>query len=122
MAIKRTIHEICPKCGERNARIDGVMVVWPLCLCSKAGPVPAPPRAVPIADVIFVPAAERADQWLPIASAPKDGTHFIGYWDGDVHVVYIKDGYCLRPMEGGEWMMPSHWTPLPLPPQEQARG
>jgi hypothetical protein len=55
MAIKRTIHEVCPECGEINARIDGNRVIWPLCRCAKAGPVPASPRAVPLAEVIFIP-------------------------------------------------------------------
>jgi hypothetical protein len=66
MAVKRTIHEICQKCGERNARIDGTRIIWPLCRCAKAGPVPAPPRAVPIAEVIFVP----ADDGFDVAAGP----------------------------------------------------
>jgi hypothetical protein len=55
MAVKRTIHETCPKCGERNARLDGNRVSWPLCKCAKAGPIQSPPRAVPLDSVIFVP-------------------------------------------------------------------
>lgn len=55
MAIKRTIHEICPKCGEKRARLENGFVWWPLCSCARQGPVPSPPRKVREDEVIFVP-------------------------------------------------------------------
>jgi hypothetical protein len=56
MAVKRMIYEICRTCGEVDARVEGNRVIWPLCRCSHAGPIPSPPRAVPLESVIFVPA------------------------------------------------------------------
>jgi hypothetical protein len=69
--------------------------------------------------------------WLPIESAPRDGTHIIlgfagshseeGYWMGDKSRNYWKktgwyatddDVLCERPKS------PTHWMPLPAPPED----
>ena len=69
--------------------------------------------------------AAREQQWLPIESAPKDGTEILLYSLGDVGVCYWRDD---EVMTGWTWGLgkafglPTHWQPLPPPPaspQEQ---
>src|SRR3990167_1027591 len=61
-----------------------------------------------------------AADWQPIATAPNDGTDFLAIWGDhdESHVVCIRDGKCCRAIdrEGDEWMMPTHWQPLPPAP------
>jgi len=79
--------------------------------------------------------------WQPIEIAPKDGTKIIlwGYWAGEIYgprdepkflgvghirsddtLDYEDEGY-LWTMDMnecyGRWAKPSHWMPLPEPPQ-----
>ena len=63
--------------------------------------------------------------WLPIESAPKDGTRVLLVWGG-VTVVgfYLDNSKTTHPWQG--WRVPSmeptprglvtHWMPLPSPP------
>lgn len=60
--------------------------------------------------------------WMPIESAPRDGTRVLlfrnewvenicaGYWDVDYEGWYIVG--CRSP-----WISVSHWMPLPEPPK-----
>lgn len=75
-----------------------------------------------------------AQEWLPIESAPKDGTWFLAFEpDGQCDAHYACQYYG----EGGEgeplWSSscgqyvtvppePSHWMPLPAPPIALATG
>lgn len=53
MAVKREIHEVCPKCGEVQARLLSVSESHN---CPKAPPGPPnPPRRYRPSDVIFHP-------------------------------------------------------------------
>jgi hypothetical protein len=61
-------------------------------------------------------AIAAASEWLPIESAPKDGTSVLVWDDG-----FVKVGY----WDGAAWfdeqntrlrLAPTHWQPLPLPP------
>ena len=65
-------------------------------------------------------------EWQPIATAPKDGTHFDVwiYWRGRVTDVF-HDGDNFRELalddfDGLTWQKlegsPSHWLPVPSPP------
>jgi len=64
-----------------------------------------------------------AGNWMPIETAPKDGTRFLAYCaKGGWQAVLWNDG-------GSSWqgrpywssdrdeMTPTHWMPLPEPPQ-----
>jgi hypothetical protein len=69
MAVRQTIHEICPECGQRNARLepDGSVTVLAH-KCPKAPPGPPNyPRMLPASAVIFVPAVDA----LPDHGADK---------------------------------------------------
>jgi hypothetical protein len=68
-------------------------------------------------------------EWQPIESAPRDGTHILGYADGEMTTVYWEPGsvgihphWCLVVVvcwvEGDEFW-PTHWMPLPKPPQTE---
>lgn len=69
--------------------------------------------------------AGRADAmaWRPIESAPKDGTHIIGFAGGTITTVYwFQMGkywslvQCGSHCEDDEWS-PTLWMPLPEPPK-----
>lgn len=56
MALKRTIHEICPKCGQAAAHREGDRIRgWHDCPFSPPGPKD-PPINFHINDVTFIPA------------------------------------------------------------------
>jgi hypothetical protein len=67
-----------------------------------------------------------ADDWQPIASAPKDGTHIIVCWlrgkGGHTWSFRIarrggdKKQYWLSVALHSEILKPTHWYPLPAPP------
>jgi len=68
---------------------------------------------------------ENDNEWLPIESAPKDGTHLLAIVDGDVrriawgktsHIPII--GFCLADQGAEDFDLcdPTHWRPLPVPP------
>lgn len=70
----------------------------------------------------------RAQAWLPIETAPKDGTHILGYASGKYAIVYWSGtSWELSEVgayaENGEWT-PTHWQPLPAAPpaQDQTKG
>lgn len=78
------------------------------------------------------PAADRtplfphSTAWLPIATAPRDGTEVLA-WDGEAHVVarwYPCPTYGPNSRDLGWWLMakdfnkaPTHWCALPAPPE-----
>ena len=64
--------------------------------------------------------ARLEDEWQPIETAPKDGTHFLAYEPcGDMYrAAYHQDGYIMA--FGGQPVVdtpePTHWMPLLEPP------
>jgi hypothetical protein len=56
--------------------------------------------------------------WLPIETAPKDGTEVMGW--SKRHGFHIGTVTPYKkpemPKRHGGWFQPSHWTPLPSPP------
>src|SRR5690606_22522039 len=67
----------------------------------------------------------RSDRWMPIESAPKDGTLILAYQEssGGTGVVSWAnspgDGVWLIDAYGAGWMYPTHWMPLPQPPKTE---
>jgi hypothetical protein len=81
-------------------------------------PTPEPPGAT------LSPGA--ASQWQPIDTAPMDGTEFLGYRRGQMATAYrVPRDDCEMWSFGDQsaaheyWpdMRPTHWMPLPEPPQ-----
>ncbi len=74
-----------------------------------------------IADICEA-ALTRAPQWLPIDSAPRDGTEILAYvpYGGgfitQTHWKRLDFGGGLWFVESGE-ICPSYWQPLPAPPE-----
>lgn len=77
--------------------------------------------------------------WLPIDSAPRDGSemvmlwdsHYrnpiIGYWNGRAGSFgWCRDTYGVRPCKGGDLHSfidqddITHWQPLPQPPEKSS--
>ena len=57
----------------------------------------------------------RADQWMPIESAPRDGTHILLGRKGEPVCEGFYDDW-----SDGQWacaFTPTHWRPLPAPPE-----
>jgi hypothetical protein len=73
-------------------------------------------------------AARDAERWLPIESAPKDGTLVLAGELEDCGFVLERGGSSIQfyqnvaRYEGGKWQawgqnfQPTHWRPLPPPP------
>ena len=67
----------------------------------------------------------EAVTWQPIATAPKDGTEFLGFvgasYQGGVVVIHWdkNDGFIDW---GADFWEPTHWMPLPAPPAATQRG
>lgn len=54
--------------------------------------------------------------WQPIETAPKDGTTVLAYCPGNRFQKFLTDYYSEH--QGGGWLFqPTHWMPLPEPPQ-----
>ena len=62
-------------------------------------------------------------EWRPIETAPRDGTEVLGAWE-----FAWTGGWCLEPViyREGAWIVswdhdaaePTHWMPLPKPPED----
>lgn len=73
-------------------------------------------------------------EWMPMETAPKDGTKFLAWWPtvtlGSIQFTYWDDQkYHVKPLPrfiyDGHWgasdsrsNQPTHWMPLPAPPEE----
>jgi hypothetical protein len=68
-----------------------------------------------------IEALEKADQWLPIESAPKDGTRIIVFRPTAKLGCVVSEDYWVEGMACW-WRsftkeQPTHWRPLPAPPE-----
>lgn len=62
---------------------------------------------------------KKTSSWQPIETAPKDGEHIILgiYLDG---FVYAQSSFWLSyKWAGWRYREPTHWMPLPEPPEEE---
>lgn len=74
------------------------------------------------------------NEWQPIATAPKDGTHILAFipgGDGYPSLIYVLNWrrvpyntaihgewhWVEAAGEEYEWFEPTHWMPLPNPPR-----
>jgi imidazoleglycerol phosphate synthase glutamine amidotransferase subunit HisH len=64
--------------------------------------------------------------WRPIETAPQDGSRLLGWVDGEVrfifygktsHVPIYGWNVCDQGAEDCDLVMPTHWMPLPPPPE-----
>ena len=57
-------------------------------------------------------------EWEPIETAPKDGTHILGYGEEwpEIAVVVYTTGWDFYPYSDTDVGELSHWMPLPAPP------
>ena len=62
-------------------------------------------------------------KWQPIETAPKDGTWVLAYWPTMSITLYPKVAFNMGDEYGWETpddygqIFPTHWMPLPEPPQ-----
>jgi hypothetical protein len=73
-------------------------------------------------------------EWKPIESAPKDGTLILLYCPDDEPCIVVGNYYRDEEMDGEWWLYadelltdacpegakPTHWMPLPPPPDREA--
>jgi hypothetical protein len=77
-----------------------------------------------VSDWIRAVAKELEDRraapgWQPIETAPKDGTAVLG-WDKDEgsDVMHFREGLWMQRVDDACWVRtPTHWRPLPPPPE-----
>lgn len=69
--------------------------------------------------------AAKGDGWLPIESAPKDGTHLQFWMNGECWYGkwFVNETYPMlsrwKVFGCKTWLLqPTHWRPLPKPPQD----
>jgi hypothetical protein len=70
---------------------------------------------------LFNAPPQKADGWLPIESAPRDGTKLLGAWKssrGDRVGVMKFTLSNVWTDEASYAVDPTHWRPLPAPPQK----
>jgi hypothetical protein len=64
----------------------------------------------------------KAGEWQPIETAPKDMTRVLGYVEEYIVVMwwftYSNGRSCWETVDGESEVDPTHWMPLPKPPQE----
>lgn len=64
--------------------------------------------------------ADLAPAWRPIATAPKDGSDFLGFLDDWQFVVSFDRGSKVFTLDDGQVVCPTYWMPLPPKPEGAA--
>jgi len=72
----------------------------------------------------YCDALQEASAWQPIETAPKDGTPIIAVvpeWRCCHIAAWIDKGWSIAVRENGRMRIPtpSHWMPLPPPPEDE---
>ena len=96
----------------------------PCCYCSNR--TEAREQAEKLKSVLTDLSASQADtkpaggEWLPIESAPRDGTEILAYWSlghGSHGCTKFLKGEWVNPEDcDDEYCAPDFWQPLPAPP------
>lgn len=82
---------------------------------------------------IPTPTPDKAGGWMPVETAPKDGTHVLvafadqhlpptsAHWFGPADLPGLRAGgwYLSVQQNEGPRVRPTHWMPLPPPPQDR---
>lgn len=102
----------CAECGN----IDGIICFHPEIVPRPIEDDGKPGRWCPLPD-------SKEQGWQDIATAPNDGTHimlfrpeiqFIGYYGGS------NSGWRINAQgQPSLWPLPTHWMPLPAPPEDK---
>jgi hypothetical protein len=68
-----------------------------------------------------------SDAWQPIETAPRDGTRILVWWRGRRSQTMVRISRCTQPHgspyvwvtdgTGRDTLEPTHWMPLPPPPE-----
>jgi hypothetical protein len=68
-------------------------------------------------DVSYI-RADLAPQWQDIATAPKDGSVFLGYYDDwQCTMIYDRGNKRFLTYDGMNFAYPTAWMPLQTPPE-----
>lgn len=60
------------------------------------------------------------NDWQPIETAPRDGTHFLAWREHDENIAecwFTGDRLGGRGWHYARWSYPTHWMPKPEPPK-----
>jgi len=88
-------------------------------------------RLKQLATLAFAAGQASKSEWQPIATAPKDGTVFLGYRDGKMRESYRVQrpdcemwvfGSSSGAVEIAPQLKPTHWMPLPAAPSQETGG
>ena len=136
----------CPTCGAfpvdipappTDALVEALSLILPMAKgYAAAHPVGSNAEYIRIAEEALPKdgqtpqSGKKEDGWLPIETAPTDGTDVILWvapWKTGAEGRYIEDeGWYLanvHPTDAhGEQIYPTHWMPLPSPPASKAEG
>lgn len=118
-----TLIRQCPECGSGDIRWCGISV-RPYCgECSYWGPVNLGSQGQAVArhNAALTSLQLANVQWLPIESAPKDGTYILIYskddaWGEPCMATCKWENGWWEPIDSNPIHDPTHWMPLPNPP------
>ena len=139
IALNKTLLD-CPFCGNQAKLVPECLGHWEI-TCTNCACVSQSEDSKEKAITAW---NTRSPTWMPIESAPKDGTivilkagdwYFEAYWDfidSDTGPMWLAQNEGVHPPswhDGACWSnnadeeqseLPTHWLPLPLPPKENS--
>ena len=121
------ILDLCPECKPANGE-EVYTVCDAVCLIANEVGNEADAELTSLRERVKV-LADALDKfkWLPIESAPTNGTGVLLFDYGSIHTGWRNDkfnegrlaGKWFDEATGEELMKPTHWMPLPAPPNEK---